>query len=133
MRKYLRLINIVFLVILTGLFGCNTDSGGPDSDVRVKYTGNWTGTESSGISYPVTIELDAGNSSQIVIKNFHYFGQNEKAYAIATASTLTFASQVICGNTITGSGTYVSSNKITLKYYVNSQASIDTINATYSK
>jgi hypothetical protein len=133
MKTVLKISSIVSMILLAGLFACNPDDGGVDSDMRVKYTGDWTATESGGISYPVTITLDASNSTQVLLYNFHYFGQNEKAYAIATASALTFPSQVICGNTINGSATYVSSSKITLQYNVNDQANNTAFSVTYSK
>ncbi len=133
MKKQVKYIALITVVCIFGLYSCDKTSNDPATDVREQYVGFWTSTESTSISYPVTISLDASNSAQILINNFHYLGASEKAYAIATKSSLTFPSQVICGNTISGSGTYVNANKITLKYYVNDQTTIDTVNATYTK
>ncbi len=134
MKSLSKYIFVLCAIALFAVSSCDTDNDiTPDQDVRASYLGTWLSTEQSGMTYSVNITLDPANSTQIYIGNFHFLGANEKAYAIATSNNLTFPSQVICGNTIHGLGNLVSNNKITLKYYVNNQTDIDTINATYTK
>lgn len=112
---------------------CEKTDDTPGTDPRSQYIGTWTCQESPSINYPVTITIDSSNSTQIFMNNFHYFGANEKAYAIATTNNLTIPTQVILSHTVYGSGTLVNSKKITIKYYVNNQTDVDTINAAYTK
>jgi hypothetical protein len=116
-----------------GLTSCDKTTNDPTADPRAQYLGTWSCSESPTVNYHVIISLDSSNSSQILIYNFHMLGNNDKAYAIATQNNLTLPSQVILGNTIYGSGDLINNNKFTLKYYVNNQTDIDTINATYTK
>lgn len=128
-------VNIALGFLLMGILvlsSCEQTNTDPDVDPRAQYLGSWSCAE-SGVNYAVTISLDSSNSSQILIRNFHYFGANEKVYAIATLNNLTLPTQSILSNTIYGSGDLVNNNKITLKYYVNNQTDIDTINAVYTK
>jgi len=133
-KKYIYFLSAAFVVFMLGLSACEDPNLNPDdTDVRAKYTYTWTCVEEGGMSYPVTITLDAANSTQVLIANFHYFGSSEKAAAIATANNLTLPSQEVCANTINGSGTLVSASKVNMKYYVNNHSTIDTVNATYTK
>lgn len=133
MKKLLPLITAALLLFATGLASCDDPAVPDDTDPRANYTFTWTCAEEGGLTYPVTITEDPSNSSRVLMANFHYFGNSEKAYAIATSNNLTLPSQELCNNTISGSGTLVNANKITLKYYVNNHSTIDTVNAVYTK
>jgi hypothetical protein len=135
MKKRLKIFFFIGILAIAGLSGCDPNVDGPDNtdDVRTKYVASWTCSETGGMSYPVTITLDPANSTQVLLGNFHFFGASYQARAIATSNNLTLSSQELCGNTINGSGTLVNANKITMLYYVNNHATIDTINATYTK
>jgi len=132
MKKSAKIILGFLLIGFMGLSSCEETNTDPDTDPRAQYLGSWSCTEPSMV-YSVSISLDPANSTQILISNFHYFGANEKAYAIATQNNLTLPTQSILNNTIYGSGELVNNNKVTLKYYVNNQTDIDTINAVYTK
>jgi hypothetical protein len=132
MKKSVKILFGFLLMGILGLSSCEELNTDPDTDPRAQYLGSWTCNE-SGVNYTVTIGLDPSNSAQILINNFHYFGANEKAYAIATQNNVTIPTQAILSNTIYGSGDLVNNNKITIKYYVNNQTDIDTINAVYTK
>jgi hypothetical protein len=135
MKKSLKIFLSACIIALFGLSACDPTVTGPDNtdDVRTKYVAAWSCVETGGMTYPVTISLDQTNSTQILIGNFHFLGANEKAKAIATTNNITIPSQELCANTISGSGTLVNSNKITLLYYVNNHSTIDTVHATYTK
>lgn len=134
MKNLVKYIAVVLIASLVTLSACDpNDTIEPDQDVRASYLGSWLCSELSGMSYNVTVTLDQTNSAQVLIGNFHFYGAAEKVYAIATINNLTLPSQTICGNTVNGSGTLVNANKFTMKYYVNDQADIDTVNATYTK
>jgi len=134
MKSLLKYTAFFLIIGLFALSSCDPNENiNPDQDVRAPYLGTWLCVELSGMTYSVTVTLDQANSTQILIGNFHLYGANEKAYAIATANNLALPSQTVCGNTIHGSGNLVNDNKFTLKYYVNDGADIDTVNATYTK
>lgn len=126
---------IFFLGTILFITSCQKDNGTTDTDVRTKYTGSWFCVEQSTLSYTVNISLDPSNSAQILLANFHYQGDGEKAYATATTSSFTIPYQGMCNNAIhvSGTGSFVNDNKLTLVYYVNNQTDIDTIHATYTK
>jgi hypothetical protein len=132
-RSIVLLFFIVFQLSILILSSCDKTNNDPPADVRTPFLGAWTCNEVLLGNYPVYISLDSTNSSQVLIQNFHDFGSNEKAYAIATQNSLTLPTQVILNNTFYGSGTLVNNNKITMKYYVNNHTDIDTINAVYTK
>jgi hypothetical protein len=133
MKTTIKILSALFVLSMLVFAACEDPNGPDEGDVREKYVATWTCTEQGGMTYPVTISLDANNSSQVLIANFHYLGNTEKAYAIATTNNLTLPTQDVCGNTINGSGTLVTASKITLKYYVDNQTTIDTVDATYTK
>ncbi len=133
MKKSVNWILGLLLLGLWGLSSCEKTDDDPDTDPRAQYLGTWTCSESPLVNYPVIVSLDSSNSSQILMHNFHLFGSGEHAYAIATQNNLTLPTQVILGNTIYGSGDLINNNKFTMKYYVNNQTDIDTINAVYTK
>ncbi len=134
MKNLVKYIAFFLVIGMFTLYSCDpNDTIDPDQDVRAAYLGTWLCTETSGMSYSVTVTLDQANSTQILIGNFHLYGASEKVYAIATANNLTLPSQVICGNTVNGSGNLVNESMFTMKYYVNDLTTIDTVNATYTK
>ena len=133
MKKYLSILTAALVLSMLGVASCDDPTVPDDTDPRAKYTFTWTCAESGGLTYPVAITEDPANSSQVLLANFHYFGNSEKAHAIATSNNLTLPSQELCNNTISGSGTLVNAEKITMKYYVNNHSTIDTVNAVYTR
>jgi hypothetical protein len=134
MKNILKFMLAASFISLVTLNSCDPNGDNdPDVDVRTKFVSDWSCVEQGGPAYPVTISLDPNNSAQVLINNFHLLGVSEKAYAIATTSTLTIPSQEIANNTVNGSGTLVSENKINLTYTVNDHSQTETFNATYTK
>lgn len=132
MKTLLKLLTISAMLVLFALSSCDTgDDINPDQDVRASYLGTWNCQEK--YNYDVTVQLDPSNSTQILIYNFYCQGSNEKVYCIATTNNLTLPTQTICGKTVYGSGNLVNNNKFTMKYNVNDQADIDTVDAVYTK
>jgi hypothetical protein len=136
MKKLIFNLSVLFFFgIVIFITSCQKDNSPTDTDVRTKFTGSWFCLEKSGLSYTVDISLDPSNSSQILLANFHYQGNGEKAYATATSSSFTIPYQGMCNNAIhvNGTGNFINDNKLTLVYYVNNQTDVDTIQATYTK
>lgn len=135
MKKFIYILSIILAGCTLTIVSCGPDETDEDEDVRAPYIGSWTCTEAGVIplSYQVTISKDEVNSTRILIANFHYFGNTESAYAIATTNNITIPAQDICSNTVNGSGTLVNQNKISLNYYVNNHSTIDSVQADYVK
>ena len=126
-------LGIIVLLIIT-LNACDTNIDPPDQDdVRTKYVATWTCKEEGGPTYSVSVSLDPGNSTQVLMGNFHMLGSGEKAYAIATTNNVTIPSQQVAGNTISGSGTLVNANRIEMNYSVDDLSGVDNVVATFTK
>lgn len=113
-------IAAIVTLILAGCEG--SDLTGP-TDARDNYLGSWTATENPGpnqTTFPVTITKDVNNSDRIFLANFNNLGGSIKPYGVVNGNSVTIPSQLISGNTMSGSGTYNSGNQtISLSYTVN--------------
>lgn len=133
--------NIVYLLsslLLFALFltpACVPDDDPIEDDPRDKYLGAWLCTESTSISYTVSIAYDPSNSTQILINNFHHLGQDEDIFALVAGNSIQIIQQNVCQGTmqVSGDGILENSNRISFQYYVNDFADIDTIQAIYTK
>lgn len=133
MKKIFYLLSTVVVLTVLSLSSCDEPVVPDDTDPRDSYIYTWNCQEQSGLNYSVIVTADPNNSSQVLLANFHMFGNDQKAKAIATTNNLTLPSQELCSNTISGGGTLVNANKIDMKYYVNNHSTIDTITATYTR
>lgn len=134
--------NTLVLVTILGIFyACNPNdtNNTPTADPRDKFVGNWSCNEYSHLNhsnstFPVTISLDPGNSSQILIANIYQLGASQKAYGIVANTYVNIPNQSVNSCSIKGSGTINSnSNQINWNYYVTSGSDIDTCTAVYTK
>ncbi|MFC1734091.1 hypothetical protein ACFL6I_27620 [candidate division KSB1 bacterium] len=135
---------ILLNLLLFGFFfyaftNCKKDEDNdPDIDPRDKYVGTWLCTEdtpkkNTKIAYTVTINLDPGNSSQILLYNFNLFGPSENVHGLVTNNVVTVPVQTVSNTTVDGKGNLIDNNTMNWLYYVNDGADIDTISAIYQK
>jgi hypothetical protein len=129
---------ILFILILSGFFlipACVPDDDPIEDDPREKYLGAWLCTESTSISYTVTISKDPSNSTQILMNNFHHLGVDEDVFALVAGKSLQIIQQTACQGSLQISGDAVmeTDNRIRFQYYVNDFADIDTIQAVFTK
>lgn len=106
-----------------------------NSDPRDKFHGNWTVSENSvdygASTYNCTI-TDSSASPYIFIA--YLYGFNKKIYSSVSGSSFSIPSQIVQGNSVTGSGVLVNANQINLTYYVQTSIShTDTVTATLTK
>jgi len=141
MKHFILRYTIIF-VLLFGMVllfnSCEPDDTNPDGieDARLKFTGTWMCTEQSQLSYPVTIAYNPQNTSEVFIKNFNFFGNNEHVIASIAGFSMNIPQQDACSGTyvVKGSGLMTSNKKdIVLQYTVTDGANMDTINANYTK
>lgn len=135
MNKIFRVLAECLLFVTLVFAGCTKDDTTiPDgSDPRSKLVGTWTCSETQlkkspkVTTYQVTVKIDSSNSTQILIQNFAYIGDDEPPpYAIMAGSTFTMPTQNVCSNTMTvkGSGALVSDTKMTWSYETNDGADL---------
>jgi hypothetical protein len=105
------------------------------TDPRAKFHGHWLTQENSSAngssSYYVDI-TDSSNASYILMAYLSQY--HTKMHATVSSSSLTIPTQVIEGNSVSGSGTLVSANQITLNYLIwLGGSNYDTVKATLTK
>jgi len=133
-NMFLKFLLLFFVVVL--ITQCNPDDD-ELLDARDKFTGNWNCTETATqnpnpITFSINITKDELTENEVNIFNIYHLGMDEKARALVNVNNINIPSQIVCNMTIQGSGSY-SQNKITILYYVNDGADIDTVNAVFNR
>lgn len=132
-------LSAVFAATLLLSACAKEDEPEPDAsgttDPRVKFHGHWYNAENSSqngsSSYYVDI-TDSSNASYLLLS--YLYGYSTKIRATVNSNSLTIPSQVVEGNSVSGSGTLVNSNQISLNYLVwLGGSNYDTVTATLTK
>lgn len=109
----------------------DTEATGDDRD---KYTGTWTFNETSQVfgtsTYTVTVTKDNTSANQIIAKNFYHLGSNTNTFVVVDGNNMTIQSQLVSGNTLSGTGSYSNSN-LTFSFSADDGQTVDqvTVNA----
>ena len=107
----------------------------PGTDDRQKFYGAWNidanGSHSGHLAYTIEILADTP-SNAISMKNFDFLGNTFYTYAQVDGNSVNIPSQVVDGNTISGSGSY-SNGQITFSYSSNDGVYNDMVTATASR
>ncbi len=127
-----------FAIILFGTL-CFTsckkteDTAPSTSTANNGFSGSWHNSENSSINgpatYPVTIK--APTPSTITIDSL--YGFHTKINATVINNNFTIPSQVIEGNSVSGSGVLANSTRINMIYVVNNGLNKDTVTAVLTK
>ncbi len=141
MKRPAKSLYILYLFTILSAVSCvPEDTLGPDTgDPRDKFIGSWTFNETPaarGIdaTYTVTISNDAGNSSQVMLRNFASAGGMYSAYGIVTSNRITIPSQEMApGFIIEGSGTMSTTTSMDWEYTITAGGDMDSFTATASK
>jgi hypothetical protein len=137
--KTTRNILYAFMAICLSFLVISCEPDDPDDDItaaRTKFVGTWTCVEASQLTYTVVLSESLTNESEVLLANFHHLGQNEKATGSVAGYTITLPEQFMCNGDykIKGSGIMTANQKsISFQYIVEAGATVDTINATYTK
>ena len=131
-RKYILIISLFAL-----LFGssCNKDSSTPVTITRAGLTGTWLVTESSKkATYEVYIQTDSSSSTGVLITNFAGAGQNVKATAYLSNSSLVMTNELLSnGWIVIGNGVISSLTQINWPYTLHDGSNLINIQAIYTK
>ena len=138
--KTLRIPFYLF-IIMVSFVSCTLDENvDPDTgDPRDAVTGSWRFNESPAArnvdaSYTVTITNDAGNSSQVMLRNFANAGGNYSAYGIVTSGRITVPSQEMApGFEVEGSGDIQSLSSMNWEYTIVAGGDMESYTATATK
>lgn len=126
----------LFLILLLSSCTLEDDVNPINSDVRDKFVGTWTLTESlisRSIGYQIQINYDLTNSAQVKITNFGNLGSTKIVTGLATSSRIVVGSQDVSGIIIEGTGTLITSNKMSWEYSVNGGGDLDHFEAVAIK
>jgi len=135
LKKIKYLLLVLFLTTITQ--ACEPDEPeDPTITARDNFIGTWLCTEENKLTYTVTIVKSTDNNNNVLLKNFHHFGQNEHVIGEISGTTITLPQQSACENTwfVNGSGVLTANKKdILFQYTVSDGATPKTVNATYTK
>ncbi|MFN4235067.1 MAG: hypothetical protein ACK4IK_09710 [Bacteroidia bacterium] len=141
-NKYLSILSIVFSFIIISCEKDDTPSNNPTgtvNDVRDRYTGTWTASESSQIygqtSYQVNIKKAPNDNNQVLIENFYNLGFTNAVYAILANNNtvLQINQQSVSGQTISGSLTIYSTNDIRGTFNANDGSGVDNVSVNFTR
>jgi hypothetical protein len=135
MKKISKLI--LALCFISGFFStsCTKDSGNTPAITRSSLLGTWLENDSGKKgTYEVIFQADT-SATGILIVNFGGCGQNMKAIAYLSGSTLALNTNELLGNgwIINGSGTVTGSTLINWPYSLHDGATLTNFQATFTK
>ena len=140
MKKLLSFVIAGSLFSVVLLTGCGKDdetqpeNPSTSSDPRAGFIGQWAISENSSqtgvATYNVNI-ADSTNASYVLIS--YLWGTHTKVRATVSGSNISVPTQIVEGNSFSGSGTLANAHRINLTYYVNQGGSIDTVVAALTK
>ncbi len=104
---------------------------------REDYIGAWTCEETTSQSGKSTFTVhikEGSGTDKITIENFYNFGFGNSVTATVTEDDISIPKQTFSGsNEVSGGGTMLDNNKITLTYSVKDSSSTDNVTATLTK
>lgn len=133
------------LIFSVSLISCqkdetpSTNPTGSVSDIRERYTGTWTVSESSQIygqtTYQVNIKKAPNDNNQVIIENFYNLGFTNAVYAILSNNNNAFTinQQSVSGQTISGSLTIYSTNDIRGTFNANDGSGVDNVSVNFTR
>ena len=116
-----------------------TNPTGSTTDVRERYTGTWTASESSQIygqtTYQVNIKKAPNDNNQVIIENFYNLGFTNAVYGILSNNntSLTINQQSVSGQAISGSLTIYSTNDIRGTFNANDGSGVDNVSVNFTR
>jgi hypothetical protein len=140
MKKLTPFAFTLFLTMILVLPSCEKeDEPEPETsgttDPRAKFHGHWYNSEISSANGSSTYYVEIGDSSNASYILFAgLYGYQAKVYATINTNSLTIPEQIVEGNKVSGSGTLVNSNQISLSYLVwLGGSNYDTVRSTLTK
>jgi hypothetical protein len=127
------LVQLAIVMTILCLQSCAIEDDTPYTDPREKFLGTWSVNDQPGrINYQVNIVNDPAQSTQVILYNFADMG--------ASASGLVVGSKIIVdkqdvGNEFlaSGTGTYISSNKLEFEFMLDNGIDVEQRVAVFSK
>lgn len=137
MKKLHYLLIIAITLIISSFSACENDEPDPNHDDRDDIAIKWkcdayevtgSGSEFAG-SYDVLIKKSTTAENEVILTNFHNWGDATEATAILTGNTLTFKAQTITGYNLSGDGT-ISDNLQTITWEYTLDDGVEVLNYT---
>lgn len=137
-----QLFSVLFFLIfclISLIISCTPEDETPKpaEDARDKFVATWTCRETCGgqtVTFQVSIEKNASNSTEILIDNFNQLGTSNKAKGIVAGANITIAQQNVGGFAVNGSGSIdTKQTTINLSYNVDDGAQTEVYSAVLTK
>lgn len=126
---------LILALVLSGLFIINSCAVASDdnSDVIEKFFGTWSvNDQASRLNYTVTIKANPSNSAEVLLTNFADLGTT--AVGLVVGSSVVIDTQSLGSEyTVSGSGSYINSNKLEFVFQLNDGIDIESRKATFTK
>lgn len=143
--KLSKAILLLSLVISLLLVSCqkdetpSTNPTGSTTDVRERYTGTWTASESSQIygqtTYQVNIKKAPNDNNQVIIENFYNLGFTNAVYGIMSNNNtaIQINQQSVSGQAISGNLTIYTTNDIRGTFNANDGSGTDNVSVNFTR
>jgi|ERR1019366_596092 hypothetical protein len=109
------------------------DTAPSTSTANNGFPGNWHNSENSSINGPATYPITVTDSTALIILFSYLYGFHTKINATIINNNFTIPSQVIEGNSVSGSGVLANSTRINMIYVVNNGLNKDTVTAVLTR
>lgn len=135
MKVFRNIFSVLVIGTMIFLASCaDEDDPTGTGDARDKFTGTWTANETSqqhgNSTYTMTISKDVTSSNQVIAKNFYALGTSTNTVIVIDGNNMTIQTQVVSGNTLSGTGSYSNGN-LTISFSADDGQTVDqvTVNA----
>jgi hypothetical protein len=131
--------NYILLLSLPAVFfasSCNKDNGTTVVLSRASLTGTWIVNETKKkATYEVTFTIDSTTATGVLIRNFAGAGQDVRAIAYLSGTTLALTNNELLSNgwIVNGSGTVTGTTRIDWPYSLHDGANLTTFQAVFTK
>ncbi len=146
MRTSFKYISIIALIFSVTFISCQKDETpttnnptGSTTDVRERYTGTWTASESSQIygqtTYQVNIKKAPNDNNQVIIENFYNLGFTNAVYGIMSNNNtaILINQQSVSGQAISGNLTIYTTNDIRGTFNANDGSGTDNVSVNFTR
>jgi hypothetical protein len=145
MKAPFKYIGIIAFVLSVTFISCQKDETptnnptGTVTDVRDRYTGTWTASESSQIygqtNYQVNIKKAPNDKNQVIIENFYNLGFTNSVYGVLSNNNtaIVINQQSVSGQTISGNLTIYATNDIRGTFNANDGSGVDNVSVNFTR
>jgi hypothetical protein len=145
MKTSVKNLSIIAFFLTVTFISCQKDETpsnnptGAVTDVRDRYTGTWTASESSQIygqtNYQVNIKKAPNDNNQVIIENFYNLGFTNAVYGVLSNNNtaIIINQQSVSGHSISGNLTIYATNDIRGTFNANDGSGVDNVSVNFTR